>query len=90
MNVTQEEFQNMKEEIVKEMVSYRMEMSGCTMLQAFDEIYRSRTFERLCDPNTGLFFQSPRYVYAYLEEEMSSKSQRDDDFYRTQAPMRQP
>ena len=22
--------------------------------------------EKLSDPNTGLFFQSPRYVYSYL------------------------
>lgn len=69
MNVSQEEFQNMKEGIVKDLIAFRMEKLGCSMQQAFDEVYRSRTFEKLCNPNTGLFFQSSRYVYAYLEEE---------------------
>ena len=74
MNVTQEEFQNMKEEIVKDMIAFRMEESGCTMQEAFNEVYRSKIFEKLCDPDSGLFFQSSRYVYAYLLEELRAKS----------------
>lgn len=74
MNVTQEEFQNMKEEIVKDMIAFRMEESGCTMREAFNEVYRSKVFEKLCDPDSGLYFQSSRYVYAYLLEELRAKS----------------
>lgn len=74
MNVTQEEFQNMKEEIIKDMIAFRMEESGCSMQEAFNEVYRSRIFEKLCDPDSGLFFQSSRYVYAYFLEELQTNS----------------
>lgn len=74
MNVTQEEFQNMKEEIVKDMIAFRMEESGCAMQDAFNVVYRSKVFEKLCNPDSGLFFQSSRYVYAYLLEELRAKS----------------
>jgi len=61
----------MKEEIVKDMISFRMDTAGRTMQEAFDDVYKSHTFEKLCDPDTGLFFQSSRYVYSYLMDELS-------------------
>lgn len=70
MNVTQSEFQNMKEEIVKDLVAFRMENTGCSIHQAFDDVYSSRLFAKLCDPASGLYFQSSRYVYSYLLEEL--------------------
>jgi len=72
MNVTQVEFNNMKDDIIKDLIAFRMEDSGCTMQQSFDEVYRSRLFTKLCDPDTGLFFQSSRYVYSYLLDELDS------------------
>lgn len=73
MNVTQTEFQNMKEEIVKDLVAFRMEDTGCTMQQAFDDVYRSELFTKLCAPTSGLYFQSSRYVYSYLLDELSAE-----------------
>ena len=70
MNVSQTEFQNMKEEIVKDMISRLMEERGLSLQQAFDAVYTSRLFEKLSDPKTGLFFQSSGYVYSYLTEEL--------------------
>ena len=70
MNVSQTEFQNMKEEIVKDLISRLMEERGLTMQEAFDKVYNSRLFEKLNDPKTGLFFQSSGYVYSYLQEEI--------------------
>ena len=67
MNVSQTEFQNMKEEIVKDL----MEERGLTMQEAFDKVYNSRLFEKLNDPKTGLYFQSSGYVYSYLQEELA-------------------
>jgi len=34
--------------------------------KAIDRIYTSSIYEKLSDPNTGLFFQSPRYILSYL------------------------
>lgn len=70
MKVSQAEFQNMKEEIVKDMISRLMEERCLSLQQAFDAVYTSRLFEKLSNPNTGLFFQSSGYVYSYLIEEL--------------------
>ena len=70
MNVSKAEFQNMKEEIVKDLISRLMEERGLTMQEAFDKVYTSRLFENLNDPKTGLYFQSSGYVYSYLLEEL--------------------
>ena len=70
MKVSQAEFQNMKEEIVKDMISRLMEERDLSLQQAFDAVYTSRLFEKLSDPKTGLFFQSSGYVYSYLIEEL--------------------
>lgn len=70
MKVSQAEFQNMKEEIVKDLISRLMEEKGFTMDKAFDAVYTSRLFEKLNNPKTGLFFQSSGYVYSFLTSEL--------------------
>ena len=70
MKVSQAEFQNMKEDIVKDMISRLMEERGLSMKDAFDAVYTSRLFEKLSNPKTGLYFQSSGYVYSFLIEEM--------------------
>lgn len=70
MNVSQAEYQNMKEDIVKEMISRLMEEHDFSMQEAFDAVYNSLLFEKLNNPKTGLYFQSPGYVYSYLKDEL--------------------
>ena len=70
MNVSQAEFQNMKEQIVKDLIARLMDERCLSLQQAFDAVYTSRLFEKLSDPKTGLFFQSSGYVYSYLIEEL--------------------
>ena len=70
MNISQAEFQNMKEEIVKDLISRLMEERGLSMQEAFDQVYNSRLFEKLNNPQTGLYFQSSGYVYSYLLDEL--------------------
>lgn len=71
MKVSQAEFQNMKEEIVKDMISRLMEECGFSMQEAFDKVYNSSLFEKLNKPETGLFFQSSGYVYSFLKDEIA-------------------
>ena len=42
MNVSQAEFQNMKADIVKDMISRLMDEQGLSMQNAFDAVYSSR------------------------------------------------
>ncbi|MDE7139328.1 MAG: hypothetical protein K2O09_00980 [Treponemataceae bacterium] len=40
--------------------------------QALRIVYNSKTYEKLCDTKTGLYFQSPRYVYDFLRHEIKT------------------
>lgn len=71
MNVSPREFKYMKEHITKCLISLLMEQEKVSLREAFDIVYNSDTFAKLSDPETGLYFQSPGYVYSYLESEMS-------------------
>lgn len=66
-----EEFQFMIEGMVSDLIQLLMERRGMSMPDAFDAVYRSKTYEHLLNPETRLYFQSPGYVYSYLEEELS-------------------
>ena len=70
MKVTQTEFQNMKEEIVKDLIMHLVNDKGLSLQDAFDKVYASNLFLKLSNPKTGLFFQSSGYVYSYLLDEL--------------------
>ena len=74
MKVSRAEFQNMKEEIVKDMISRLMDEQGFSLQEAFDTVYTSRLFEKLNNPQTGLYFQASGYVYSFLIEEMQDNN----------------
>ena len=38
--------------------------------QALRVVYNSETYEKLINPKTGLYFQSPLYVYDFLKNEV--------------------
>lgn len=71
MNVSQAEFQNMKEDIVKDMIVRLMQEKNISMQEAFDLVYTSRLFKKLDNPRSGLYFQSSGYVYSYLTDELN-------------------
>lgn len=72
MNVSQAEFQNMKGDILKDLISRLMQERSLSMAEAFEVVYSSRLFSKLSDPRTGLYFQAPGYVYSYLKEEVAA------------------
>ena len=39
---------------------------------AFDVLYNSETFQKLTDEKTGLYFQSPNYIFSFLTNEIES------------------
>ncbi len=72
MKVSEVEFQNMKEDIVKDLISRLIEDRGFSLQDAFDAVYTSRLFEKLNNPKTGLYFQSSGYVYSFLLDELEN------------------
>ena len=65
-NVTPQEFNRLKEQLTASLIQILVEEHGYSLEDALDRVYTSPIFEKLSDPNTGLFFQSPRYVLSYL------------------------
>lgn len=49
-----------------------MEEYGWDMERALDELYNSKTFEKINDPKCGLYFQSPVYVFDFLKNEIET------------------
>ena len=66
MNVSQADFDYLREYLTTQMVQILVEEQGYDLESAFDRIYTSPIYEKLSDTDTGLFFQSPRYVLSYL------------------------
>mgnify|MGYP007092174083 CR=1 FL=1 len=65
-NVTPQEFNRLKEQLTASLIQILVEEHGYSLEDALDRVYTSPIFEKLSDPNTGLFFQSPRYVLSYI------------------------
>ncbi|MBR4498696.1 MAG: hypothetical protein IK117_10320 [Bacteroidales bacterium] len=67
MNISEEEFQYMKKHLITELVSVIVEQEHLTPEEALKKIYTSALFKKINNPDSGLFFQSPRYVYSYFK-----------------------
>lgn len=66
MNVTQSEYNYLKEQITARMIQILVEEQGYSIESAVDKVYSSDIYQKLSNPETGLFYQSPRYVMSYL------------------------
>lgn len=70
MNITETEFRYLKESLAKDLIVLLMEKRGMNMEQAFRCYYGSQIFQKINNSETGLYYQSPGYLYSYLEEEL--------------------
>ena len=62
---------------VEEIVSLLQEDYGMKILDAFDTVYNSNIYKKLIDTETGLYIQSPLYIYEYLKEEINESKQKE-------------
>ena len=68
--LTPEQIQLLKDELTTELAGYLVDDYHFTPEEAIDVLYTSETFERLQDNATGLYYQSPGYVYSFLDNEL--------------------
>ena len=66
INITPQEFNRLKEQLTANLIQILIEEHNYSFEDAVERVYTSSVFEKLSDPNTGLFFQSPRYVLSYI------------------------
>lgn len=62
----------MIETLTREMIARLMEERSMTMREAMDIVYKSKTYTALNNTKTGLYFQSPAYLYDSLEKELNN------------------
>lgn len=62
---------------VEEIVSLLQEDYGMKILDAFNTVYNSNIYKKLIDTETGLYIQSPLYIYEYLKEEINGSKQKE-------------
>jgi hypothetical protein len=65
----------MIETLTRELIARLMEDRQLLMREAMDIVYKSKTYTALGNLETGLYFQSPAYVYDILEQELKTKKQ---------------
>ena len=71
MKLTNGQIKMMQEDMYAELIQILMEEYNYTQDKAMETLYNSDTFERLQNPKTGLYYQSPGYVYSFLNSELS-------------------
>ena len=71
MKLTEGQIKMMQEDMYAELIQILMEKYGYTLEKALDTLYNSETFARLQNADTGLYYQSPGYVYSFLNSELS-------------------
>ncbi len=72
MRLTPEQIQLLKDDLSTELAGYLVDDYHYTPQEAIDILYTSETFERLQDDSTGLYYQSPGYVYSFLQNELKT------------------
>ena len=67
------EIDEMKNDMVKDLTVLLMEKNkSLSMEQALSLVFNSDTYQKLLDDKTRLYYQSPRYVFSYLENELET------------------
>ncbi len=71
MKLTTRQIKMMQEDMYADLIQLLMEGYDYTLEKAMETLYNSETFARLQDVETGLYYQSPGYVYSFLTNELN-------------------
>ena len=71
MNITEAQKNFMVESLVKDLSMCVMDDYHTDMEEALSAVINSDTYRLLECPETGLFYQSGRYVYSFLQNELN-------------------
>ena len=67
-----EQRQLLRDELSVEIAGFLVDDYKYSPEEAIDVLYTSETFDRLQDDATGLYYQSPGYVYSFLQNELKT------------------
>jgi len=60
--------------MVRDLATRLVETRHLSIADAVAAVFQSHTYESLQNPRTGLYFQSPVYVFCHLEKELASRA----------------
>ncbi len=67
-----DEKEMMKDDMVTKLSILLMENGKAeTMTEALDTVINSETYQRMMDDKAALYYQSPRYVFDFLQNELT-------------------
>lgn len=69
MKQTDNNFEFLVEYITAKIVEWMMKDQGIGLEEALVQFHNTETFEKLCDRKTGLYIESPAYVYETFMDE---------------------
>ncbi len=70
--MSESDFKYMKEAMAADLAELLAKDFGMGVSESLDTLYGSETYAKLCDPATGLYFQSTQYVYSFLKTELNT------------------
>ncbi len=70
--MTTGDFNYMKEAVTADLAELLAQDFEISIAEALDALYGSETYTKLCDPATGLYFQSTQYIYSFLNNELTT------------------
>ena len=71
MKLTEGQIKMIQEDMYAELIQILMEKYEYSLDKAMDTFYNSETFACLQNHETGLYYQSPGYVYSFLSNELN-------------------
>lgn len=65
-------FKYQKEGAARDLVGFMMKDYGWSLQKSLDVLFDSDTYSKICNPKTGLYFQSSLYLYSFLKNEIET------------------
>ena len=66
------EFKYLKDAVAADLTRFLVEDFNISLSEALDVLFDSETYNKLCNPSTGLYFRGSKYVYSYLKNELQT------------------
>lgn len=63
-------FQFLMEAISTDIIGWLMRDNSISLSEAISTWYNSETFEKVSEPKTGMYIESPAYNYEFLKREL--------------------
>ena len=73
MKASEQEFKYMVEGITSDLIQLLIDREHHTLPHAVEGVYGSNLYAALLRPTSGLYSQSPGYVYSLLENELKQR-----------------